>query len=75
MSVGLRHSPLRPSWDCGTCGQPWPCPPARVELGERYAGDRVGLAVYVGMQLDHAAREMATADASDLYERFVSWTR
>lgn len=73
--VGLRHPPLRPLWDCAECGEPWPCKPARVELGERYAGDRFGLAVYVGMQLDHAAREMATADAGDLYERFVAWTR
>ena len=75
MTTALRHPPLRPSWDCATCAQPWPCPPARVELGERYATDRIGLAVYVGMQLDHAARESPAADPGDLYERFVAWTR
>lgn len=73
--TGLRHPPLRPSWDCATCGQPWACHPARVELAERYAGDPISLAVYVGMQLDHAAREMPNADPGDLYERFVAWTR
>ena len=35
----------------------------------------ISLAVYVGMQLDHAAREMPNADPGDLYERFVAWTR
>lgn len=75
MTVGLSHPPSRPSWDCASCRQPWPCHVSRVELAERYARDRVGLAVYVGMQLDHAVREMTAADAGDLYERFVAWTR
>ncbi len=74
-SPPLAHPPLRPSWDCASCGTPWPCSPARVEIGERYADDRVGLAIYAGMQLDHAAREVPAADPADLYERFVSWTR
>lgn len=75
MTGTLSHPPLRPSWDCAACGQPWACHPARVELRERYVDDPVGLAVYAGMQLDHAARELPNADPSDLYERFVRWTR
>lgn len=75
MTTGWGHPPTRPSWDCATCGQPWPCPPALVELGERYATDPVALAVYMSTQLDHAVREMSTPDARDLYERFVAWTR
>lgn len=75
MTAALRHPPLRPSWDCGTCSAPWPCHPARVELAERYASDRIGLAAYVGAQLDHAAREMPTIGVGDLFERFVEWTK
>lgn len=53
MTVGsLRHPPKRPKWICDTCpdAPAWPCLPARVELAERYADDRLGLAVYVPRQ-------------------------
>lgn len=73
--AGLAHPPLRPSWDCAACSAPWPCHPARVELAERYADDRMGLAAYVGAQLDHAVREMPPTDVSELFERFVAWAR
>jgi hypothetical protein len=61
---------------CAACGQPYPCSPARVKLGEAYAGDRVGLAVYMGMQLEHAAGEIGgTTPPKELWERFLAWTR
>jgi hypothetical protein len=69
------HEPLRPSWECGCCGEPWPCPPARVELGERFVGDPAGLATRLMGELLQAAREMPTAPAAELHERFVAWTR
>lgn len=69
------HQPRRPTWQCGRCGQPWPCSPARVELSEAYDGDRVGMAVYMAIQLYEAAAEAASVTSEDLYERFVAWTR
>lgn len=69
------HAPQRPSWDCGDCREPWPCSPARVGLGETYAKDRVGLAVYMGMQLEHAAGEIGHVAPKELWERFLAWTR
>jgi hypothetical protein len=70
------HRPDRPSWLCGHCGQDWPCSPARVELGEQYAGDRVGLSVYMAAQHGQAAGEIsATVPPGELYERFLAWTR
>jgi hypothetical protein len=61
---------------CAGCGQPYPCSPARVELGETYAGDRVGLSVYMGMQLEHAAGDIGhTTPPAELFERFLAWTR
>lgn len=70
------HRPDRPSWLCAACGQPYPCSPARVELSEQYADDRVGLSVYMGMQLEHAAGEIgATTPPEELFERFILWTR
>lgn len=35
--------PLRPSWMCGLCGQPWPCPTRRAALLAEYRGDQVQL--------------------------------
>ena len=72
---GDGHQPDRPGWDCRSCGQPWPCPPARVRLGEAYGRDRVGLGMYLGGLLFVAAAEIPAATPQELFERFVAWTR
>lgn len=69
------HAPTRPEWTCEPCAQPWPCDTARVELGERYASNRVYLSVYMAGQLAHAAREVPHVPPQELHERFVAWTR
>lgn len=69
-----RHQqPTRPDWMCNTCRQPWPCPPARVELGEAYIDDPVGLLVLTSRLLILAAAE-TTVPVDELRERFVAWT-
>jgi hypothetical protein len=72
--VSGSHEPRRPEWECACCAQPWPCPPARVELGEQYVDDPAGLAKRLMGELSHAAREIPTAPAAELHERFVAWT-
>lgn len=69
------HQPERPSWDCLSCRQPWPCPPARVQLGEAYGPDRAGLGMYLGALLFAAVAEMPTVSSGDLFDRFIAWTR
>ncbi|GAB2952209.1 hypothetical protein GCM10027280_45760 [Micromonospora polyrhachis] len=64
---------VRPAWSCGTCGQPWPCSPARVELGEAYVDDPVGLLVHLCRLLILAAGE-TTVPAEELRERFIAWS-
>jgi hypothetical protein len=66
------HSPARPSWDCLSCGRPWPCDPAREELS-RHNG-RVDLAVTMWDYLEEAARDMPQTPASELFDRFLRWT-
>lgn len=74
--VDQGHLPQRPSWQCTSCDQPWPCPPARVQLGEAYAGDPFGLAMYAATLLEQAAAEVDNhVTPRELYERFVAWTR
>ena len=70
----MTHEPRRPEWTCHHCGQPWPCPPARVELSESYGPDRVGLSVYMGVQLADATLE-APGEPREMWDRFVAWTR
>jgi hypothetical protein len=67
------HEPQKPSWDCGTCGKPWPCDPAREHMAA-YLG-RVALAVYMCQRLDEAAGDLRNVPPSELFERFLSWTR
>lgn len=74
--VDQGHLPQRPSWQCTGCDQPWPCSPARVQLGEAYGLDRIGLAMYVATLLEQAAAEVDQhVTPRELYERFVAWTR
>ncbi|MGC4856164.1 flavin reductase [Micromonospora sp. DT4] len=70
-----QHTPRRPQWDCHTCGQAWPCAPARVRLAEAYGRDRIGLSMYCGSLHPVASEELPTAAPGELWERFVGWTR
>lgn len=66
------HQPLRPSWDCAACGQPWPCRPAR----ERMAAEAdTSLRIAAWSWLEEAMRDMPDAPAGQLWQRFVGWTR
>jgi len=70
------HVPAMPGWTCPACQDTaWPCPPARTKLAEAYGSDRSGLAAYVGALLFAAAGDLPRVPASELHERFVSWTR
>ena len=73
------HMPGRPGWDCLTCGEPWPCAPAKVHLSEEYRGAHSSLMVYLHLQLkevvDAAAKAHDWGKVDDLYDRFVGWTR
>lgn len=66
------HTPLRPSWDCQKCGEPWPCGPARAKLTNDL--DLVALALHMWNQLEEAAFEMPHVSATEFFERFIKWT-
>ncbi len=70
------HAAARPSWDCATCGQPWPCAPAKQALLTEYAGLQTSLRVYLGVCLFEASEALTAHGApvpADLHERFLSW--
>ena len=67
------HVAERPSWDCRVCGKAWPCDPAREAL--LIEMDRVALAIYMWLNLEEAVLETSLGPASELFERFIRWTR
>ncbi|WBB91638.1 hypothetical protein O7597_00910 [Verrucosispora sp. WMMC514] len=75
------HTPLRPMWCCRTCGQPWPCGPARLRLRAEYDGDRPGLSIYLAGLMHEAMRDLYHLNARDapapaaLFDRFLAWAR
>lgn len=69
------HPPCRPTWECLTCGEAWPCPVARDQIAAQWGSDRVGLSVYLGIQMERAAAETTQVTAGELFGRFLSWTR
>ncbi|WP_412101312.1 hypothetical protein [Micromonospora maris] len=69
----VAHVPARPGWDCTGCGRPWPCPDRRRRLLDRYAGERVALAVYLATQLVDAVSDLRQVPPANLYGRFLGW--
>jgi hypothetical protein len=71
------HLPEHPSFDCSTCGEPWPCAPAKVELSEEYLGDVISLAMYLSQHMaeavDAAVRDRRWRQVDNLYDRFLGW--
>jgi hypothetical protein len=70
------HLPARPTWDCQVCADPWPCPPAKIDLAEQYARFPAGLAIYMASVMYDAIGDLTTVGEptpADLYERFLAW--
>ncbi|WP_285788597.1 flavin reductase [Micromonospora sp. NBRC 101691] len=67
------HIAVRPSWRCRVCGAPWPCQPAKLQLLDLYADDRLGLMVDLGMAMAAALPDLPR-DENQL-DRFVRWAR
>lgn len=59
------------TWDCLACGRPWPCDPAREDLGSGM--DTQTLGIYMGSMLHDAAGAMPTCPPTELHERFLAW--
>lgn len=67
------HSADRPTWNCRTCREPWPCASAqadlRAELGETQ------LRMYLWTTLEEAVGDLSHVTSPELFQRFFAWTR
>ena len=70
--VATDHNPDRPSWRCRSCGNPWPCSPARHQLAARM--DKVALAIHMWAQLDNAFGDQPVGPPAEMFDRFIRWT-
>ncbi|MEH1166643.1 hypothetical protein V6V47_14785 [Micromonospora sp. CPCC 205539] len=67
------HAPTTPAWDCGSCGDEWPCAVKRGRLLAEYGGDRAMLSVYLGSCLAAATEDLRAAPVMSLQSRFIGW--
>ncbi|WP_436527665.1 hypothetical protein [Actinoplanes sp. HUAS TT8] len=61
----------RPSWECRSCGRPWPCEPARVILAAE--SDRISLALYMSGHLEQAVADLPKRPPHEMFDRFLRW--
>lgn len=67
------HLPIRRSWLCASCGEPWPCVSRRMQLAGEYAGASVSLALLMAAALTEAMRDLPMVPAGELHARFLGW--
>ncbi|SBT68211.1 hypothetical protein GA0070622_5307 [Micromonospora sediminicola] len=73
------HTPLRPTWACRACGQPWPCSHARMLLKVDYETNMPGLTIYLAGLMYEAMRDLYHLNPHDglsppeMFDRFVAW--
>ena len=70
------HLHGRPTWDCRTCGGPWPCANAKTGLATEFQRFPSVLAIYMAAQMHDALLDLTACGAPpppDLYERFLAW--
>ncbi|WP_422772573.1 hypothetical protein ACN28C_06020 [Plantactinospora sp. WMMC1484] len=66
------HTPTR-SYDCCECEHPWPCPQARLALLLGFAGDRVGLLMYLGAHLARALHQLPDTHPALIVSQLMHW--
>ncbi|MEU4163438.1 hypothetical protein [Actinoplanes sp. NPDC026670] len=71
------HVPERPSWDCGKCGQTWPCANAKSDLLCEHFTTPSGALVRLALHMWEAFDDFAARGQipPDLRERFIGWVR
>lgn len=70
------HTEERPSWDCRSCTQPWPCANAKDWLITEFQGLPSLLTIYMSALINEAMIDLTAhggGPPSDLQERFLSW--
>lgn len=65
------HMAARPTWECRTCGDAWPCGVARKQMLDEM--DATALRITIWLQMEEAAEDMPGMSAGEMFDRFLSW--
>lgn len=65
------HVRERPSWECRSCGEAWPCLSARVILAAE--SDRISLGLYMAGHLEQAVSDLPRRPPHEMFDRFLRW--
>lgn len=72
------HLPRPPAHLCQSCDEPWPCPPAQVDLVAEFYGRPSDLSMYLAGRYVEAVRDILSLnpdfDTTGMYERYLGWT-
>jgi hypothetical protein len=69
------HGPRQPHWTCVRCGQDWPCPSWRAEIGRARRSGRLTLMIYLARIMLTAQRDLPHLTSPELVARFLEWVR
>lgn len=69
----IEHTFERPSWNCRTCHDPWPCKSAREQMLAEMRPTEIGIACWTYLEL--ALEELQDLDPAALFDRFLYWSR
>jgi hypothetical protein len=73
--VSAIHFPVRPSWRCAACSEPWPCEPKRRELLAEYDQARAALGIAMAGWFSDALVDLHHEPSGQVYLRFLGWVR
>ncbi|WP_326560492.1 hypothetical protein [Micromonospora sp. NBC_01796] len=62
-----------PAWNCGDCGELWPCPVFRGRLRSLYRGDTEKLTTFMRHFRERAAVDLADLPPAQIEARFLGW--
>jgi hypothetical protein len=72
------HIPSRPDWQCKSCGEAWPCVPAKGLMLIEFAGCELTLMEYLATQCVAAIDDFRGGThqvPKDLFGRFLGWAK
>jgi hypothetical protein len=69
------HAPIRPSWRCALCSDPWPCDSAKQQLITEFPGARAALGMLMASYFFDAVQDLPRWAETGVYQRFLGWLR
>lgn len=70
----LDHEPDPENWDCKSCGDPWPCEPAKKVMVETMSPTELRINQWTDFERAVTSHRVQGLNAQELWDRFFGWT-